>query len=154
MQIEVIAKPAEGADVSVVFAAEGKKLLGLGAALGKGLQKALAAPAFSAKRGEILDVLGNSDERRVLVVGLGNPKELSAIRARKLGGKIAAHLLQAREPKAQILGGGAFGKLEESVFLGNIALGAKLRAYRFAKYVTQAKPGEEPAEIASLSLVA
>ena len=154
MQIEVIAKPAEDADVSVVFAAEGKKLLGLGAALGKGLQKALAAPAFSAKRGEIIDVLGNSDVRRVLIVGVGNPKELSAIRARKLGGKIAAHLLQARERKAQILGGGAFGKLEESVFLGNIALGARLRSYRFGKYVTQAKPGEEPAEIASLSLVA
>src|SRR5262249_15557927 len=84
MQIEDIAKPAEGADVSVVFAADGKKLLGLGAALGNGLQKALAAPAFSAKRGEILDVLGGADERRVLVVGVGNPKELSAIRARKL----------------------------------------------------------------------
>src|SRR5690349_4531333 len=154
MQIEVIAKPAEGADVSVVFAAEGKKLLGLGAALGKSLQKALAAPAFSAKRGEILDVLGGADARRVVVVGVGNPKELSAIRARKLGGKIAAHLLQAREPKAQILGGDAFGKLEESVFLGNIALGARLRSYRFGKYVTQAKPGEDPAEIATLSLAA
>src|SRR5690242_5824730 len=154
MQIEVIAKPAENADVSVVFAAEGKKLLGFGTGLGKGLQKALAAPAFSAKRGEILDVLGGAEARRILIVGVGNPKDLSAIRARKLGGKIAAHLLQAREPKAQILGGGAFGKLEESVLLGNIALGARLRAYRFGKYVTQLKPGEEPAEITSLSLVA
>ena len=86
------------------------------------------------------------------MVGVGNPKELSAIRARKLGGKIAAHLLQVREPKAQILGGG-IGKLEDAVFLGNIALGARLRSYRFAKYMTQTKPGSEPAEIAGLSLV-
>ena len=57
MQIDVIAKPAEAADVAVVFAAEGKKLLGLGAALGKAVQKAMAAPAFSAKRGEIIDSL-------------------------------------------------------------------------------------------------
>jgi leucyl aminopeptidase len=152
MQIEVIAKPAESADVVVVFAAAGKKLLGSGAALTKSLQKALAAPAFSAKRGEIVDVLGGGEGRRVLIVGVGNPKELSAIRARKIGGKIAAHLLQVREPKAQILGGG-FGKLDDAVFLANIALGARLRAYRFGKYVTQSKPGEEPAEIAALSLV-
>src|SRR4029453_9932545 len=89
---------------------------------------------------------------RILVVGVGNPKELSALRARKLGGKIAAHLLQVREPKAQILGGNV-GKLEDPVFLGNIALGPRLRAYRFGKYVTQIKPGSEPAEIAGLSLV-
>jgi leucyl aminopeptidase len=153
MQIEVIAKPAEAADVVVVFAAEGKKLLGMGAALAKRLQKAMAAPAFSAKRGEIIDVLGHAEARRVVVVGVGNPKELSAIRARKLGGKIAAHLLQAHEPKAEILAGGGFGKLDDAVFLGNIALGAKLRAYRFGKYLTQAKPGEAPAEIVALSLV-
>src|SRR5437867_11849513 len=105
MQIDVVAKPAGSADVAVVFAGEGKKLLGLGAAFGKTVQKALAAPAFSARRGEIVDVLGANGARRILVVGVGNPKELSAIRARKIGGKIAAHLLQAREPKAQILGG-------------------------------------------------
>ena len=153
MQVQVIAKPAESADVVVVFAAEGKKLLGLGAALAKGLQRAMAAPAFSAKRGEMIDVLGAADARRVIIVGVGNPRDLSAIRARKLGGKIAAHLLQVREPKAEILGGGGFGKLDDAVFLGNVALGAKLRAYRFDKYLTQAKPGQEPAAIAALSLV-
>src|SRR5262247_3507900 len=115
MQVEVVAKPAASADVTVVFAGEGKKLLGQGAALAKALKQAMAAPSFSAKRGEILDVLGADDARRVLVVGVGNPKELSAIRARKLGGKIAAHLLQVREPKAQVLGGGNFGKVEEAV---------------------------------------
>jgi leucyl aminopeptidase len=154
MQVDVIAKPAESADVAVVFAAEGKKLLGLGAALGRAVHKAMAAPAFSAKRGEIIDVLGADGARRILVVGVGNPKELSAIRARKIGGKIAACLLQAREPRAQILSGGDFGKVEEAVFLGNVALGARLRSYRFGKYVTQPKKGQEPAEIAALSLVA
>ena len=154
MQIEVTTKPADSADVSVVFAAEGKKLLGLGAALGPALKKALAAPAFSAKRGQIIDALGSGGKAgRILIVGVGNPRDLSAIRARKIGGKIAAHLLQAREAKAQVLGGANLGKLEEAVFLGNIALGARLRSYRFGKYVTQAKKGEEPAEIAALSLV-
>ncbi len=153
MQIEVVAKPAQAAAVSVVFAAEGKTLLGLGAVLAKPLQRALAAPAFSGKRGEIIDVLGDAKARRILIVGVGNPKELSAIRARKIGGKIAAHLMQAREPKAQVLGGGGFGNLDDAVFLGNVALGARLRSYRFGKYLTQTKPGQEPAEIAALSLV-
>jgi hypothetical protein len=54
----------------------------------------MAAPSFSAKRGEILDVLGAADARRILVVGVGNPKECRRSAARKLGGKIAAHLLQ------------------------------------------------------------
>jgi leucyl aminopeptidase len=152
MQIEVIAKPASSADVAVVFAAEGKKLLGLGAGLGKSLQEALSAPAFSGKRGQIIDVLGADGARRILVVGVGHPRELSAIRARKLGGRIAAHLLQVREPRAQILGGEGFGKLEEAVFLGNVALGARLRSYRFDKYLTQPKQGQEPAQIAALSL--
>jgi leucyl aminopeptidase len=156
MQIEVVARPAESAEVTVVFAAEGKKLIGLGTSLAKGLRKALAAPAFSGKRGQIIDVLGSTDTgaRRIVVVGIGNPRTLSAVRARKLGGKIAAHLLQVREAKAQILGGGGYGKLEEAVFLGNVALGARLRSYRFDKYLTQPKPGQEPAEIAGLSLVA
>jgi leucyl aminopeptidase len=154
MQVDVVARPAESADVAIVFAAEGRKLVGLGNAYSKAVQKALAVPAFSAKRGEIVDVLGADGARRILVVGIGNPKELSAIRARRIGGKIAAHLLQVREPKAQVLGGGNFGKVEEAVFLGNVALGARLRSYRFGKYVTQAKKGQEPAEIASMALVA
>src|SRR5262245_15947397 len=151
MQIDVIAKPAESAAVSIVFASEGKKLVGLGAVFGKALQKAMATPAFAGKRGQIVDVLGSKDGRRIVIVGIGNPRELSAIRARKIGGKIAAHLMRAREPKAQVLGGGQFGKLEEAVFLGNIALGARLRAYRFGKYVTQPKPGE-PGVLEALSL--
>src|SRR5688572_9593846 len=152
MQIDVLAKPAAAAGVSVVFVSEGRKLLGLGAALGASLQKALKAPAFTGKRGETMDVAG-SDAGRVLLVGVGDPKAMSAIRARKLGGKIAAHLLRLREPKAQILGGTDFGKVDDAVFLGTSALGARLRAYRFGKYISAAKKGEEPAEIASLGLV-
>jgi leucyl aminopeptidase len=152
MQIDVLAKLAAAAGVSVVFVSEGRKLLGLGAALGPVLQRALKAPAFTGKRGETMDVAGSA-AGRVLLVGVGDPKAMSAIRARKLGGKIAAHLLRLREPKAQILGGTDFGKVDEAVFLGNIALGARLRAYRFGKYISAAKKGEEPAEIASLGLV-
>ncbi len=155
MQIDVLAKPAAAAEVSVVFAAEGRKLLGLGATLDNAsLRKALAAPAFTGNRGEILDVLGaDSRARRLVVVGVGDPAKLTAIRARKLGGKIAAHLLRVHEPKAQVLGGAEFAKLEEPVFLGNVALGARLRAYRFDKYMTQPKAGANPAELAVLSLV-
>ena len=56
--------------------AEGKKLLGLGAPLGQGrMQKAMAAPSFSAKRGQMLDVLCAAVQGAAhAVVGVGNPR--------------------------------------------------------------------------------
>src|SRR5688572_29921347 len=89
MQFDVIAKPQDQAAVSVVFVAEHKKLSGvaaqfLAASVGAA-SAALASPGFSAKRGQVLDLLSPAGHkgRRVLIVGLGDPRELNAVMARE-----------------------------------------------------------------------
>ncbi len=159
MQIDVVAKPAEAA-VSVVFVGTGKKLAGAAlqflAAAGPAAVQALAAPGFAAKRGQVLDLLAPAGHgaRRVLIVGLGEPRELNAVRAREIGGEIAQHLLAAKEEQAQIIAPAQTGgKLDEAAFLANLALGARLRAYHFRKYITQTKKDDQPAELKGLHLV-
>ena len=160
MQFDVIAKPQDQAAVSVVFVAETKKLSGVASQFLAGsagaVTQALASPGFSAKRGQVLDLLSPTGHqgRRVLIVGLGDPRELNAIKAREVGGSIAQHLMSIKEEKAQIIAAASTGaKLDETAFLANVALGARLRAYQFRKYVTQVKNGEEPSAIAALQLV-
>jgi leucyl aminopeptidase len=160
MQIEVVAKPTTRAAVSVVFVGVGKKLAGAAAQFLAGAEKAvgsaLAAPAFAAKRGQVLDLLSPAGHkgRRVLIVGLGDPRELNAVCAREIGGEIAQHLMSAKEETAQILAAADTGaKLDEGGFLANVALGIGLRSYQFRKYITQAKKDDLPGKVATLLLV-
>jgi leucyl aminopeptidase len=159
MQIEVIAKPQDQAAVSVVFVAESKKLAGAAAQFlggsSEAVAKALASPGFSAKRGQVLDLLSPAGHRgrRVLIVGLGDPRELNAVKAREIGGSIAQYLMSAKEESAQIIAAASSGKLDETAFLANVALGVGLRAYQFRKYVTQPKKDDEPGSVAVLQLV-
>ncbi len=160
MQIDVIAKPQDQAAVSVVFVAENKKLSGvaaqfLAASIGAATA-ALASPGFVAKRGQVLDLLSPAGHkgRRVLIVGLGDPRELKPVRAREIGGEIAQHLMSVKEDRAQIIAAASTGgKLDETAFLANLALGARLRSYQFRKYVTQSKKDDEPGTVAALQLV-
>jgi len=160
MQIDVVAKPAESAAVSVVFVGTNKKLAGPAvqflAGANAAATQALMAPGFAGKRGQVLDLLSPAGHggRRILIVGLGELRELTAIRAREIGGEIAHCLMSAKEEVAQIIAPAQTGgKLDEAAFLANVALGARLRAYQFRKYVTQAKKDDEPGRVATLHLV-
>ena len=160
MQIDVIAKPQDQAAVTVVFVAENKKLAGAAAQFLAGaadaVAKAVASPGFSAKCGQVLDLLSPAGHkgRRIVIVGVGDPRALSAIKAREVGGAIAQHLMAVKEDSAQIIAAASTGnKLDEPGFLANVALGARLRAYQFRKYVTQVKKGDEPAAVSALRLV-
>ncbi|HWA46825.1 MAG TPA: leucyl aminopeptidase [Dongiaceae bacterium] len=160
MQIDVIAKPQDQAAVSVVFVAENKKLAGAAvqflAGAADAVVKAVASPGFSAKCGQVLDLLSPAGHkgRRIVIIGLGDPRALNAIKAREVGGAIAQHLMSVKEDGAQIIAAASTGnKLDEPGFLANVALGARLRAYQFRKYVTQVKKGDEPATVSTLHLV-
>ena len=87
MQFDVIAKPQDQAAVSVVFVAENKKLAGAAAQFLAGsagaVTQALAAPGSQRQaRARSLDLLSPAGHkgRRVLIVGLGDPRELNAVR--------------------------------------------------------------------------
>lgn len=132
-----LALPKEG--VLVLPLAEELPLTGeaaiLDETLGGGLSQAMLAAEFKGKPGQSLNLYNAGPYKRVLLLGTG--KEGAPRRAEKLGGAITASL--SRESEASIL---ASGFTPEQV--AQIALGARLRSYKFSKYRTTEKPDQLP----------
>jgi len=104
------------------------------------LARALRASRFDGKVGQTLSVLaprgiGNG---RVVLVGLGKPDKLDALAAQRAGGALVAHLADSGEATV-----GVAVDLAPNL-AAHIALGARLRAYRFDKYRTTQKREEKP----------
>ncbi|WP_374381826.1 leucyl aminopeptidase [Dongia sp.] len=159
MKIEFVAKPASDAAVLVVLVPQDGKLGARGEALDRSLsgalQRSLSLPRFKGKKGEIADILvpGGTKARRVILLGLGLPKEIDSLSLRESGGALAGHLLAEFEAGATVLVDGVKGgKIDEEEVAGEIALGASLRNYRFDRFLTKPKPDKAPA-LARLSLV-
>jgi leucyl aminopeptidase len=158
--MDVTYQPKSGAGgVAVIFVAEGKKLGAQGKALderlGGAVTRALAAPAFTAKREQVVDIVALAGEgpKRVLVVGLGAPRELTALRTRSVGGAATAHLMAQHEKAATLLVDLPKGApLGDGEFAANLALGARLRSYRFGKYRTKPRP-DKPQPVEALTVV-
>jgi leucyl aminopeptidase len=146
MDITYQPKPGAGGVVAV-FVAQDKKLGAYGVALDAQLDgaitRALSAPAFGAKREQVIDVvaLAGNGAKRVIVVGLGVPKELTAQRASCAGGALTAYLMTAHEGAATVLVDLPKGaRLSAGELAANLAFGARLRSYQFAKYQTKPRP--------------
>ncbi len=107
---------------------------------------ALAAAEFKGAKGETCTVLApGAGLSRVVAVGFGKPAELSPRLLNEAGGHAAAAM--QREPVAAI----AAGSLRPE-YVAEVAFGATLRAYRFAKYRTKEKPENVP-KLAKLTLL-
>jgi leucyl aminopeptidase len=158
MQITYQPKPSAAA-VIVVLVPEGSKLgaraLVLDTQLNGAISRAVTAPAFKAKREQILELIAPAKDgpRRVLIAGAGAARELNARNARSLGGAIAARLMAAHEPVADLLVDAPKGSpLGEGELAANLALGIRLRNYRFGKYQTKEKP-DKPKPLTAATLV-
>lgn len=158
MDITYQPKPGAAA-VAAIFVAEDKKLGAYGKALDARLDgaiaRALAAPAFTAKREQVVDVvaLAGNGPKRVLIVGLGAPKELTAQRAGSVGGAVTAHLMAAHEKTAAFLVDPPKGaRVGEAELAAHLALGARLRSYQFGKYKTKPR-ADKPKPIDALIIV-
>jgi leucyl aminopeptidase len=159
MKVDFLAKAPSDSAVLVVFVANNRKFIGQGEALdqaSKGaLSRALSAPKFTAKRGQVLDLLSPAGlkQRRLLIVGLGQGREISVLAAREIGAAIAAHLQAEHEASATILLDlPKDTQLEEGSFAANLAFGAQLQNYRFGKYRKTFRP-DEPKPMTALRLV-
>jgi leucyl aminopeptidase len=159
MKIDYVAKLPAKADALVLFASDDRKLHGQAGEIdrdcGGALSRALAAPRFTGKRGQLLDVLSpaGGKYRRILLVGLGASREVSVLAAREIGAAIVAHLQVEHEPAATVIVDLPKDvKLEAGSFAANVALGAKLRNYRFNKYRRQ-QPADEPKAMKALQIV-
>ena len=142
------ALPVSGALALLV--AEGAGLVGLAAeadkAVGGAIARALAAAAFTGKKGSSCTVLApGAGMSRVLAVGLGKAEALTPHAAEEAGGGIAAAL--SREPDASIAADGLTPALAAAV-----AMGAVLRAYRFDRYRTKEKAEDKP-KLASVTVL-
>ncbi len=143
MQITYQPKPSAAAVIAVLVPEGGKlgaRALVLDAQLNGAIARAVTAPAFTAKREQILELIAPAKDgpRRVLIAGAGAAKELNARNTRGLGGAIAARLMAAHEPEVDVLVDAPKGApLGEGEFAANLALGLRLRNYRFGKYQTK-----------------
>mgnify|MGYP006421848571 CR=1 FL=1 len=126
----------------------------LDAATGGAVTRALAAaPRFKGKPGAVLDILApacveesaGGGWSRVLLFGLGDPADAEARVFETVGGELTAKLNALGEEAATMLldagDGMAVPAAEQAA---RVALGARLRGYRFDTYKTREKPGDKP----------
>jgi leucyl aminopeptidase len=138
-------------DDALKFGAATRKTLGAAANL---VRRAAETNRFKGKSGSTLDILAPKGLRvsRLIVVGAG---KLSAIKDNdflKLGGA-AAGKLQAGNDAATIIAELPTGAMTPDQAAA-VASGVRLRAYRFDRYKTKKKDGEDAALRADISIAA
>ncbi|NWG71353.1 MAG: leucyl aminopeptidase [Parvularculaceae bacterium] len=150
------ALPEEGAIVLPVFE-DGLKEEAVAALDNKthgALMRAAATANFSGKREQTVDVIAPSGLKnsRILMIGAGKKKELSASAAEAVGGAAAARLMSSREKSASFALEGFHGeKVGADVAAAHLAQGFLLRAYRFDKYKTKVDKDKKP-QLAKIAL--
>jgi len=136
--------------VLVTFCAEGLKF---GAATRRALspigdlhRRAAAADRFTGKNGSSLDVIAPSGLNlpRLIVIGTGKERDLKDRDLVRLGG-VAMGRVPASAGQATIMAEFAAGALKAEQ-IAALALGLRLRAYRFDRYKTKRKEGDERAD--------
>jgi leucyl aminopeptidase len=153
VDIELVAKMPADAPVLVVGAYEGRKLtpsaVALDRRIGRRIRKAMAAGRFTGAAGQSLDLLAPPDfsGHRIFVIGLGKPRDLSALAAQDLGGRIETILANAGEA------GGVVALDLAGDLPGHVGFGARLASQRFLKLRTHARPGD-PKPVRRLAIVA
>src|ERR1700723_2178886 len=109
------------------------------------IKQAAETNQFKGKNGSVLDILAPQGlkARRLVVVGAGKPAELKDQDLLKLGGTVAGKLTAKTDAVTIIaeLPKGAMSADQAAA----LAAGGRLRAYKFDRYKTKKKEGEEAA---------
>ena len=112
------------------------------------ISRALAADVrFSGKKDELLALIAPAGLAlsRIVLIGLGNPADLTPLSFERLGGGLVAFLNQQGERAAGVridLPAGA--PVLPAAAAAALAEGARLRSYRFDKYRTKEKADAKP----------
>ncbi|MCA6123767.1 leucyl aminopeptidase [Bradyrhizobium sp. WSM 1704] len=115
------------------------------------VKRAAAANRFKGKSGAALDILApeGSKAERLIVIGIGKASELKEKDFLKFGG-VAAGKLGAGSASMTVLAELPDGAMAADQAAA-IATGLRLRAYKFDRYKTKKKDGEEGASRADVS---
>ncbi len=147
----VFGQPAlPDADTLCVAALEGAKLTASGRTIdseaGKGLMRAIKAARFTGKKGEGASVFAPSGTGldRVYVFGLGKPKAIDAKCLQDAGGRIYDTLAKSGPTVTVAVDPIQGCPLTPAEMAAEIALGLRLKSYRFDKYRTKEKKEDKP----------
>ena len=149
MKVEFSAVPKALSGNVAVFVAADKQLLAAAQAIDKetggAITRALSAGRFTGGKSQTLTLLGQAGGvPRLLLMGVGKPRELDARAAEGLGGIIAAEANGAGHKAVNVVVDAVKGsKLSPAQIAAHMALGASLRNYRFDKYKTKDKPEQK-----------
>jgi leucyl aminopeptidase len=126
-----------------------RKMLGAAANL---IRRAADTNQFKGKSGSTLDILAPEGLKvsRLIVVGAGKPSEINGPDFLKLGGAIAGKLRSGNDAVTIVaeLPDGAMSPDQAAA----VASGVRLRAYKFDRYKTKKKDGEDARLRADVSL--
>jgi leucyl aminopeptidase len=158
MKVEFSAFPKAFAGNVAVFVGAEKQLLATAEAIDTAadgaVTRALEAGRFTGAKGQTQTVLGHSgDVARLLLIGVGKGQDLDARAAEELGGVVAAEANAAGHTAVTVVVDPVKGsRLSPAELAANLALGVRLRSYRFDKYKTKDKP-EQKLSLQRLSVV-
>jgi leucyl aminopeptidase len=116
------------------------------------VRRAAAANQFKGKSGSILDILAPEGIKiqRLIIVGVGKSAEIKDKDFPKFGGALAGKLNAASSAVT------VFAELPEGAMTpeqaATLALGIRLRAYKFDRYKTKKKDGEDAALRAEIAI--
>ena len=150
----IFAAPTKGVllvlcDDKLRLGAQTRKALGRAADL---FRRAAAANKFTGKSGSALDIVAPVGLKvaRLVVIGTGKAKEPSSLDLLKLGGG-AMGRIPASASTATLFAELPDGALSPQQ-AAEVALGMRLRAYRFDRYKTKRKEDEEPTSTKSVMI--
>jgi len=136
-------------DDRLELGADSRQALGAAVAL---VKRAAETNQFKGKGGATLDILAPEGlkAKRLVVVGIGKPSEIKDTDFLKFGGTIAGKLTAGNDAVTVIaeLPAGPMSAEQAAA----VAAGMRLRAYRFDRYKTKKKEGEDAAVRADVSI--
>jgi len=104
------------------------------------LARALNASSFAGKKGESLTIIAPQGREKltVLLVGAGPAKDVDGLRAQEIGAQVYKAVSGASANAAVLAAELTGAKVRAGELAANLALGARLRSYRYDKYLTKA----------------
>ncbi len=160
MRISFKAAAPEG-DALAVGVLPGRRLTPTAAALderiGGALRRALGSGRFRGEPDQVVELLAprGFPGPRILAVGIGRPEKLDGPGCEALGGRIIGQLEACGEQSAAVALDMPASRAESPAAAeaaAHLALGARLRAYRFERYRTRRRP-EDPSPVRRLTIV-
>ncbi|TAJ35276.1 MAG: leucyl aminopeptidase [Reyranella sp.] len=158
MKVEFSAFPKAFSGNVAVLVGGDKQLLATAQALdtasGGAVTSAIGAGRFTGAKSQTATILGNTGGvARLMLLGAGKGRDLDARTAEGLGGIVAAEANAAGHKAVTVVVDPVKGsKLTPGQIAARIALGARLRNYRFDKYKTKDKP-EQKLSLEQLTVV-